>query len=273
MLIGVNGTPASIQAYELGLTWAKAHQTPVTCLAVVDVDGLGSPETLPLGEGTFKASRDSEAVARERAKLAAALQTAGESAQARGVDCRLVQLDGIPSEVLTLEAQRHDLLVLGRRPPSAASGQAGPSATLTDIVRRASRPVIVAGDGSPQSSNVVVAYDGSPQAACTLQAFVQSGLHFGHPLHLVGVGEDPIGAQFRLMRALDYLRAHGRQAELHVLPVRGSVAVTLAQFVRQLPCGLLVMGVSSRPWLTELLFGSVTRSMLHEVPAPLFLYH
>jgi nucleotide-binding universal stress UspA family protein len=272
ILIGVNGTAGSDQARELGLDWAKSHRVPATCLGIVDVDSL-SAMPIAVGGMAINLAADAEALACERARIAAALQAACERAQALGVECHPLNRDGSPAEVLGMEAQRHDLVVLGRRLVSKSDRDPATSTTLMEILRHASRPVVVAGDGLPTASHVVVAYDGSAQAARTLQAYVQSGLHFGHPLHLVGIGEDPIEVQFRVTRALDYVQTHGRSAELHVLPIRNTVAATLAQFVRQLPCGLLVMGVYGQSRLRELLFGSVTATLLREVPAPLFLHH
>jgi nucleotide-binding universal stress UspA family protein len=272
ILIGVNGTRGSQSACELGLTWAKAAQIPVTCVGVVDAPAILAPQPMPLGASAFKAERDADLLAHARKAVADALAAACQQAQTLGVECHPVALEGAPAEILGAEAQRHDLVVLGRRSTPHSDREPAASNTLTDILRHASRPVVVAG-APPQGSAVVVAYDGSAQAARTLQAFVQSGLHFGHPLHLVGVGDQPQEMHARLMRALDYVKTHGRTAEVHVLPIRGSVGETLAQYVRQMPCGLLVMGVYGQPRLKELLFGSVTTSLLKTVPVPLFLHH
>lgn len=273
LLIGVNGSSGSGQAIELALKWAQTYHTPVTCLGVVDVEALTAPEPIPMGAAAFKVERDANVVTRERAQVAQALQSACAAAQTAGVECHLLQRDGCPADALGTEAERHDLVVLGRRSLPQSDREPAPSTTLVDILRQASRPVVVAGTSCPDVANVVMAYDGSAQAARTLQAFVQSGLHYGHPLHLVGIGDEPLDVQAKLMRALDYVKTHGRNAELHVLPVRQTVAATLAQFVRQLPCGLLVMGVYGQPRLKELLFGSVTSAILRDIPAPLFLHH
>jgi nucleotide-binding universal stress UspA family protein len=273
LLIGVNGSQNSRQACELGLNWAKSHLIPVTCIGVVDIDAVAPREPVPMGAAAFKTERDTELLMVERRKVEEAVRAAGNRAHELGVECHLLVQEGNAAETLSTEAQRHDLMILGRRSLPQTDRDPPPSKTLTDILRYASRPVVVAGHDFPMSSNVVVAYDGSAQAARTLHAYVQSGLHFGHPLHLVGVNDDSVGMQLILMRALDYLKAHGRGAELHVLPVRTTVANTLSQFVRQLPCGLLVMGVYGQPLLKELLFGSVTKSLLHHVPAPMFLHH
>lgn len=273
ILVGVNGTRGSQAACELAVSWAKSHQIPVTAAGIVDVPAILAPEPVPLGAAAFKAERDAEKLAQARKTIGSALEAMCQRAQAAGVECRSVNLEGSPAELLGAESQRHDLVVLGRREKPRSDRDPVASTTLTEILRHACRPVVVAGHDPPRGSTIVVAYDGSAQSARTLQAFVQSGLMFGHPLHLVGVGDQPQEMNARLMRALDYLKTHGRNAELHVLPVRGSVAATLTQFVTQLPCGLLVMGVYGQPRLKELLFGSVTMSLLESLPAPLFLHH
>jgi nucleotide-binding universal stress UspA family protein len=144
---------------------------------------------------------------------------------------------------------------------------------LVDIVKHCPRPVVVSSQTVPTASNVVICYDGSVQSARTLQSYVSSGLYYGHPLHLVGVSDAPEDMQVILGRAVDFLVAHSQTAVTHVLPTRGNVAGALIDFARRLPAGLMVAGVYGQAWYRELLFGSVTRRILAEVPAPLFLNH
>ena len=63
------------------------------------------------------------------------------------------------------------------------------------------------------------------------------------------------------------------QAKVHELPVGTPVADTLSHFVRHIPAGLMVMGIYGPPWYRDLLFGSVSRTVLARVPSPLFSNH
>lgn len=273
LLIGVNGSEWSQQAVKLGLTWAESLKIPVTCLGVVDIDALTAVEPVPLGAMSFKADRDAKVLAAATQKVDAALSAAAAKAAELGVECHTRSIQGNPAVQLGKELQRHDLLLVGRRHLPESDRDPPASATMAEILRHACRPVVVAARDIPVASPVVLAYDGSPQAARTLERFVSSGLYYGHPLHLVGVGDDPKQTQELLGRAVDYLAMHGQRVTEHVLPVGRNVASTLNDFVRHLPAGLMVMGVYGQPRLKELLFGSVTNSVLNAATIPLFLDH
>ena len=273
LLIGVHGSQWSQAACEIGINWAASLQIPITCLGVVDLATLTPVEPVPLGATQYKAERDADAIAHGRQQVEAALQNAVRKAAAAGVECRVLTRDGNPSALLGEEAQRHDLVIIGRRVLPETDRERRPSETFAEILRHSPRPVVAAGQSVPNSSHVVIAYDGSIQAARTLQSFVSSGLCAGRALHLVGISDTPDAIRPALSRAADFLYAQSLQAEIHVLPVARGVADTLSGFARDIPAGILVMGVYGQPWYKELFFGSVTREVLAQVPVPLFLNH
>lgn len=273
LLVGVNGSEWSQGACAIGLAWAAQLKIPVTCLGVVDLPALTRLEPVPLGTGGLATVSDPGLITLEQEKIKAALKQAGDLAERAGVECRLINCEGNPATILGEEAQRHDLVILGRRGAPEFGCSTAPSDTLVEILRHAPRPIILAAQQIPKASNVVIAYDGSVQAARTLQSFVSSGLYYGHPLHLVGISNSPDVMNLTLGRAVDFLGVHSLKAETHVLPLGASVADSLMAFARRLPTGLLVIGACGKPWYKELFFGSVTRSVLAQFPVPLFLNH
>jgi nucleotide-binding universal stress UspA family protein len=273
LLVGINGSRWSQAACEIAISWAASLKIPLTCLGVVDLAALAPVEPIPLGAGEYKRDRDARLVAQGRQRIEAALQAAADQAASAGVECHLVKREGSPATLLGEEAQRHDLVILGRRATPTTDRDPPASQTLVEILQHAPRPIVVACQKIPKSSDVVIAYDGSVQAARTLQSFVSCGLYYGHPLHVVGVSNSPDAMQAVLGRAVDFLNAHSLQAETHVVPIGGNVADALIGFVRRVPAGLLVIGAYGQPWYREVLFGSVTRSVLAQVPVPLFLSH
>ena len=69
------------------------------------------------------------------------------------------------------EAQRFDLVVVGRDTHFEFSSQGRPDSTVGRVVAASPRPVVVVPHPVPQGEDVVVGYDGSLQAARALQAF------------------------------------------------------------------------------------------------------
>eukprot|EP00475_Leptophrys_vorax_P036223 TRINITY_DN6080_c1_g1_i5.p1 TRINITY_DN6080_c1_g1~~TRINITY_DN6080_c1_g1_i5.p1 ORF type:complete len:277 (+),score=18.21 TRINITY_DN6080_c1_g1_i5:66-896(+) len=272
LLVGMNGSEDSHAACEVAFAWANELKIPVTCIGVVDPTPLVQLDMVRMESGERAVAYDPQLIVLEREKVAAGLKRATNRAFDLGVSARILLMEGSPAAILGEEAQRHDLLFLGRR-SSSEGVNPGPSDMLVDILRHSPRPIILGCRQIPRYSSVLIAYDGSAQAARTLQSFVSSGLYYGHPLHLVGVSNLPEQMQEILGRANDYLNAHSLNAEKHVLPVGASVASTLIDFARQIPTGLLVIGAYGQPWYKESLFGSVTKSMLASIPVPMFVNH
>ena len=71
---------------------------------------------------------------------------------------------------------------------------------------------------------------------------------------------------------MTFLGFHEITAERHAI-VSSSPASSLVAEVQRFDAGLLVMGAYGQSALREFFFGSVTQTMLKEVPVPLFLYH
>ncbi len=272
LLVGLNGSEDSHASCEVAFAWANQLKIPVTCLGVVDPVPAAELEPVQMGVGDFSIGCDPQLVELERHKVSDGLKRAANRAFDLGVAARVLLVEGSPAAILGEEAQRHDLLFLGRR-SNVDRLDTGPSDMLVDILRHSPRPIILGCQQIPRSSSVMIAYDGSVQAARTLQSFVSSGLYYGHPLHLVGVSNTPAQMQEVLARANDFLNVHSLNAEKHVISIGDSVAASLIGFAREVPAGLLVIGAYGQPWYKETLFGSVTKSLLTGIPVPMFLNH
>src|SRR5690606_29355767 len=273
LLIGTNGSRWSQAAVDLGLSFARKTNAAVTFLAVVDVPSITAGEPVPIGAAGIKAERDVKLLAEMRERMEQALERAAEQARFLGIEPKLRLAEGSPEEELGKEMQRHDLLVIGKKAVPETDRDPPPSKTLTAVLRHASRPVVVAGGNLSGEGPVLVAYDGGLQAAHALSACVASGLHAGDPIHVVAVGDDAARMGEIAQQAMDFLALHDRAAEAHVLPLGKGVADTLADAASRLSASLMVMGVYGQPRVKEMLFGSVTRSILARVPVPLFLAH
>lgn len=272
LLVGLNGSKDSHASCEVAFAWASQLKIPVTCLGVVDSVPTAHPEPVQVGAGEYSIGYDPQQMELERHKVSEGLKQAANRAFDLGVAARVLLVEGSPAAILGEEAQRHDLLFLGR--PSNAEGlDTGPSDMLIEILRHSPRPIILGCQQVPRSSSVMIAYDGSAQAARTLQSFVSSGLYYGHPLHLVGVSNTPPLMQDVLGRANDFLNVHSLNAEKHVIPIGESIGATLIRFAREVPAGLLVVGAYGQPWYKETLFGSVTKSLLTGIQVPMFINH
>ncbi|HEX5106758.1 MAG TPA: universal stress protein, partial [Pirellulaceae bacterium] len=175
VLVGLNGSGFSAAATECALSLAKQHAAGVLGLGVVDVPRLTRPQPVPLGGGAFKDERDAAALKAEREKIAGILASLETQAQAAGVACRTIALEGTPVELLIRESQRADLLVVGKKHVPHEEWEQS-SRTLERLLHQTVRPVLCVPVGGADLTRVLVAYDGSAQSAKALQLFVASGL-------------------------------------------------------------------------------------------------
>ncbi|MFO0888069.1 MAG: universal stress protein [Isosphaeraceae bacterium] len=274
LLVALDGTADGEAALSLGIEWARRHEALLVGLVVVDEPGLHYPEERILGEAPHFRKIDQRLLREltgegERVLGAATLRCARE-----GVPFKPLEVAGSPCDRICREAERYDLILLGRESLREGFSER-PDDALTRILRRSPRPVVVVPSGCRSAGAVLIAYDGSLQAARTLQAFEASGLIGGRAVHVVSVHEDPREAARRAGRAVEFLSAHRIEAAPVIVSEPGGAdpASVMLAHAETLDAGLLVMGVYGQSALRELFLGSTTRTMLREAPVPLFVWH
>jgi nucleotide-binding universal stress UspA family protein len=185
-----------------------------------------------------------------------------------GVSGRVLKVEGDPAEAICSEAQRVDLVVVGKKHLRDEDWNVS-SHTLHSILRQSPRPVLCVPAADRDRRSVLVAYDGSLQAARALQLFVGSGLAANRGLHMLTVGDE--GEEVS-QKAFDFLMGHGFQAELHVAE-GNHTADRILEMANHIQAGLIVMGTYGGTRFREFMFGSVTKAVLNRTTVPLFLYH
>jgi nucleotide-binding universal stress UspA family protein len=148
---------------------------------------------------------------------------------------------------------------------------------MKKILNSAARPVVVAPEpptapAFPEGP-VVIAYDGSFQASRALAAVETTGLVKSGSVHIICVNPSKATGTDHLERARRFLIHHRIEAVPHLLETSDPPARVIAEQVRRLGAGMLVIGAYGQAALREFFFGSVTRAALSGCPIPLFLSH
>jgi nucleotide-binding universal stress UspA family protein len=273
ILIGLDGSPYSTSATELGIQWAHRFGALLVGLGVIDEPSIRGPEPVPLGGAYYKRHRDDIRMHEARVQVEQFLERFALRCSEAGVPFKLLEDVGLPWEQILVEAQRYDLILLGQQTYFHFETQQSPCETLHKVLKNSPRPVVTAPERPSSGSAVLVAYDSSLQAARALQAFQASGLHEGQKLHIVSVAENHVEAARHAGRAAEFLRFHEIHAHVHPLCSSAPPAEAILDQVRRLNASLLVMGAYGQPTLREFFLGSATRTVLKESQVPLFLYH
>lgn len=271
ILVGLDGSAYSDVAVAMGLGWAKRSDALLVGIGIIDAPGILEAEPVPLGAGAYKKQRDEAVLGDARRKVAQFLERFALRCAAEGVACKVLEEVGTPWEQVVREAQRYDLVLLGRRTYFEHDPSDGIDATLAEVVRHAPRPVVTAPETPPSGRGVLVAYDGSLPAARAVQQFQALGLDEGEEVLVLTVGEQFTPAAECAGRAVDYLTLHGIKAKAMPLDTTDAPAAVILEQVRRLDPQLLVMGAHGRPAWREVLFGSTTRRLLRTSPVPVLV--
>ena len=273
ILIGVDGSPSSTAAVELGIQWAKRFNALLVGIGIVDDATIYTPDAETLGADCHNWERDEQRIKEANHKVKQLLASFAERCAGVDISFNVLQDAGLPYEEILRESQRYDLVMFGHDTHFRFGTVDQPDETLWKVLKRGPRPVVIAPPKLEPGSSVVVAYNGSPQADRALQAFQSSGLDLGEEVCVVNVDDDREEATRQAERAVEFLRLHQINAVAHALGPVDSVSQAILEEVRQRSARLLVMGACGHSAVREFLLGSITKAVLKESPVPVFLCH
>lgn len=271
ILVALDGSPCSFTATTLALDWARRFDTRLLGLGIVDDVGIRRPEPVPLGAGAYKKTRDEARIADAHQRVAGLLADFRARAAAAGTRAEIVEEVGDPAERILWEAQRADVVMLGRETRFNFEMPERHDATLAQVVRSSPRPMVVVPKTLPEGTDILVAYGGGREGARTLQTFVLLGLAAGEILDVLTVHHDSGDARVIARGAGDFLAAHGIKHRVHTLASSAAPADVLLDEVQTRKPRLLVLGAHRDHPLRDLFATSVTRAVLRACPAPMFI--
>ena len=273
MLVGLDGSASSAAAVGLGVGWALRFNALLVGLGIIDEPAICRPEPTGIWGSFYKQHRDAHLRADARRQVEGFLEQFARRCADAGVPCQTMEDVGCPYEQILLEAQRFDVTLLGQRPRFHFETQERDTDTLRKVLLGGSGPVVVVPEQIPAGCAVLAAYDGSASAVRALQAFRASGLAEGYEVHVVSAGADLAAAERHVGRAVEFLRHHAIEAKACPVVTSAAPAEVLLDQAQHCGAGLIVMGAYGRSRVREVLFGSLTRTLLRESSVPLFLCH
>jgi nucleotide-binding universal stress UspA family protein len=274
ILVGLDGSDDCSPAIDLGINWAKRFDSLLVGIGVVDEPAIRGYQPEGHVSSTYQLAYD-QLLSTTRRDVEQTLERFSIRCSEEQVSFKLLEDEGQPCERILTELQRYDLLILGCKTHFRHAGDQHPCHTLENVLRAASRPVVVAPRPTEAASGegVVVAYDGSMQAARALYAFLATGLAGVAPIHIVSVHPDSSVEAARIAdRAAEFLRFHDIESA-RVPMVGSSASRSFLHYAQEQNAELLVMGAYGQAKVKEFFFGSATCTALQESSVPLFLFH
>ncbi|HWP75690.1 MAG TPA: universal stress protein [Methylomirabilota bacterium] len=270
-LVALDGSACGESAADLAIDWAGRYGAHLLGLGILDAPTIQRAEPVPLGAGAYKKARDQARLADAHRRVADLLTAFRARGQAAGVAVEVLEDIGDPAVRILREAQRCDVVILGRETHFHFETQDEPDGTLAQVLRGSPRPVVVVPRSVPQGHGVLLAYGGGREAARTLQTFQLLGLAAGEAIEVVTIHRDGAEAEALVNLAGEYLTAQGAPHRLHPIVSATPPADVLLEQVRRARPRLLVMGAQGHHPLRDLFGASVTRAVMRACPVPAFI--
>jgi len=270
ILIHVEPGAASEQRLKYALALAKTFDASVTGISV-----MPSPSTTAfamIGDGRIYASlveaaEESCAAAR---KLFEAV-TAGSP-----VPAAWREGNGIPVEVITVEAGCADLVILGQNDERGLDAAFYPM-TPAEVIMGCKRPVLVIPDAHAREFSakcILVAWKSSPEASraahdslpflTRAEEVILAEIVPKHPVNVYALDAETMAA---------HLRQHGAKVTIQRAAESGEPGGQLIEMATKEGCDLIVAGGYGHSRFREWVLGGVTDTLLHTGLIPCLLSH
>ena len=271
ILVALDGSPCSFAATTLALDWRRRFNTRLLGLGIVNDVGICRPEPVPLGAGAYKKARDEARLADAHQRVAGILADFRTRTTAAGAPAEILEEVGDPAERILWEAQRADVVMLGRETRFNFETSENRDATLAQVVRSSPRPMVVVPKTLPEGAGILVAYGGGREAARTLQLFALLGLAAGDTLDVLTIHRETVEARMIARAAGDFLAARGVPHRVHTVASPAGAADVLLEEIASRKPRLVVLGAHRDHPLRDLFATSVTRAVLRACPVPIFV--
>lgn len=275
ILVGLESADNNPIVTKYALELARYFNARVHGVHVVDIRKLYSPfvEDVFYSMGMASVPNFQDLVRKRLSDITEVLKDGFLDAMEKaGVAGDFHSVEGVVSEVLTTEAHKNDLLVIGTKGERFRVAEILLGSTFEEVVRRVNRPIIVVPSGCERFyiKRILLAYDGSDKASNALQ-FVANALEGrGISLELLVVQDSMIpDASAAMEEARKYLS--GRDLEVRYSLLQGEAAPLIHQHAALHQCDMIVMGSYDPSFLRNLLLGSTTDDLIAQAKLPVLL--
>jgi len=188
-----------------------------------------------------------------------------------GIKGSFSTLRGKVDELVISAAKTVDLVVIGRRGKSYPLDSIEPGPITENLLRVATRPVLVVPAGGKLTNKILVAYDGSEAAQRALSAVAQFAQLQPSEVRVISVADEIDTADKALNEAKEFLTPYLLNVSYLVGFGSRKPWKEIIDQARNMEAGLIVIGAFGSNRLLELIFGSTTREVLMQATCPVLL--
>ena len=267
-MVGIDGSPASLIATKHAFKIGKHFDIPVVGVYVIDERLMDESFLLDLSSilgFTFYpgiSARVKEFL-EEQGDLI--LKTFAEEGRKEGVKVSIVQVQGIPWQEIVKEADREDLILIGKKGKKLIKGVLI-SSNAENVARNAPCPVFMFPEKDREVRKVCVAYDGKENSKKALEIARELKGVYEYEIYVLSVVENLEEAKEKEEEVKEIL------GEGHnFYGVKGIPEEVIVSFCREKGMDALFMGAYGKGPVREFFLGSVTTYVIHNLDLPLLL--
>jgi len=274
ILLALDRSASGAHAQRLAIDLATEMKAQISGVGILDIPWITAAQPEPLGGTAYKLYRDQELINQTHERLGTLLETFEQACQQHQVEGLALEAKGLPVLELEQLSQRHDIIVMGKKPEFHFELEAESNIVVRHIARDNPRPLLIApANDNGQGEGVLIAYDGSLQAARALHIFLLLGLAGKKPVHIISIDRSSADATARAHMAQQMCETHGIQATAQGLDAVSNPAHAILAVAHERKAKMIVLGAFGRRGLRDLFFGSVASHLLEEADIPLFVHH
>ena len=269
IIVGLDGSPASMVATRQAFNLGKFFNVPVVGIYVIDDRLLDETFLLELSSllgFTFYPgiSARVKEVLEDQGKVL--LETFAQQGRKEGVKVSIVQVEGVPWKEIVEEADEDDLIAIGRRGKKLIKG-VFLSGNAEQVAKNAKCPVFLFPDKEYGMNKACVAYDGRENSVKALNYALKLKELYNYELFIFSAVESAEEIEKRKKELQEILR----EGSYEFFYSYGIPEEKIVEFCKEKEIELLFMGAYGKGPLKEFFLGSVTSFVLHNINIPVFL--
>jgi nucleotide-binding universal stress UspA family protein len=277
IVVALDGSSSSVNARKTAIEVAKRTGASLVGIGVLDTPWITEARATPVGAGSYQTHRNETLIAEGREAIRDRIDAFRAEVAEAGLECMAIGAEGDPVVQLDAEADRHDLIVIGRETNFHGGENHHIGGTVEKLLENNPRPLIVAPETDFSKANdevVVVAFDGDVTSSRAMHMFLLLGLAKGREVHVVSVDADSDKANATADRGAALFRSHGYAALANGVASKGKVSDAVLGAISSVGAGRLVMGAHGHEGrLRRMFVGSTTTRLLTASPVPVFVHH
>jgi len=266
IIVGVDGSPASITASRFAFRLGNFYDVPVVGIYVVDERLIDESFLADLaGVLGFTYYEGISGKVKEFLEKQGDVILTEFSALGReyGTKVSVVQTSGVPYREIASQADPEDLIVVGKVGRKPLKGVLIGS-NSEKVARHATCPVVLMPEEEREIKRVLVAYDGSENAKLALRICRSMKTLFKYDVNVLHVSEEE---EEEVRKTVEEVM--GEEFRYHELP--GLPEERIVSFVEENRIDMLFLGAYGKGRFKELFLGSVTSFVIHNLDIPILL--